>query len=84
MRDPFVAAVLDAHRWMKRGHLEAHLGGEIPEALRRGIDVYESALNAVLAHDAELDRKKRQAEADHPPGPTPRQFTRRFPGRKIR
>ena len=63
MRDPFVIAVLDAHRWWKERQLEAMYAGQIPESIRRGVNVYESAMNAVLAHDREIDRKRRDAEA---------------------
>lgn len=70
LRDPFTVAVLQAHRWWKERQLEAMYAGAVPEAIRRGIDVYEGALNAVLSHDREVERKRREAEAaDRADGP---------------
>lgn len=82
MRDPFTIAVIEAHRWWKEHQLEARYGGAIPEAIRRGVDVYESALNAVLAHDREIEAKRREAEAAERAGPTGPQ--RPFPPRRRR
>lgn len=66
LREPFVAAVIRAHRWHKTGELEARCGGSIPEALARGVETYDAALNAVQVYDARERRakEKREREAD--------------------
>lgn len=82
LRDPFVCAVLDAYRW--RDRLPMLYGShDMPEAVRRGLDVYEAALNAVLAHDrrVELERQRAETAAAHPGEHRGR---RRFPSRKSR
>ena len=60
-RDPFVAEVLRAYRWWKAGQLAA-LWPRPPLALVRGLEVYDSALNSVQAHDIREERKRRERE----------------------
>lgn len=62
MRDPFVVAVMRAHRWWKTGELGTRWGGEIPEALARGIECFDGAINAVQAHDMREEREERERE----------------------
>lgn len=57
--------------------------GAVPEAIRRGVDVYESALNSVLAYDRELEAKRREAERESPTGPQA-SGSRRWPLRMRR
>lgn len=66
LRDPYVAQVVRSHRWWKAGQLADRWGGEIPASIVWGIDVYDAALNAVLAHDAREDRKKPDPEPTKP------------------
>lgn len=84
MRDPFAIAVLQAYRWWKANQLEANCGGAVPEAIRRGVDVYHIALQSVISHDAEREQKRREAEAhasaqgsSSRPRPVPRLARRR-------
>lgn len=65
MRDPFVMAVLQAHKDWKLGSL-ASSWPEVPYALRCGIHDYDNALNAVRVYDFRAEQKKRDAER---PGP---------------
>lgn len=52
MRDPFVGAVVDAHRWIAKGvALETLYPLGVPYALIHGLREYELALDAVLACD---------------------------------
>lgn len=60
-RDPFVGAVLRAYRHWKE-HQLALLYRDPPHALMVGIEVYDSALNAVQAHDIREDREQRERE----------------------
>lgn len=63
LRDPFVLAVMNAHRWKKDGELDTRFGHRpIPEALRRGLDVYEPAVNAIENYDRKQEREQREAE----------------------
>lgn len=50
-RDPFVSVVRADYRHWCKGELGAMWGGAIPEALRRGIEIYDSAISAIQAHD---------------------------------
>lgn len=61
--NPFVQNVLRAHRWFKEGQLEAIYPNGIPEAIRRGIEVYESAINAIQVADIREDRENRKRDA---------------------
>lgn len=63
MRDPFVIAVVRAHRWFKDGQLAVRWPNP-PEALLRGLEVYDAALNRVVVHDLEADRKRSDVEND--------------------
>lgn len=60
--DPFVAEVLRAHRHWKERQLHLVWGHDPPAALMRGIEVYDSALNAIRANDIHEDREKRKRE----------------------
>lgn len=63
LRDPFVVTVLNARRWKRDGELQTRFGGRpIPVALRDGLDVLESALNAVEVTDSRADAAERKAE----------------------
>lgn len=57
--DPFVAAVLDAYPHWKERQLHLVWGAEPPLALLRGLRAYESALNAIRAHDIREQNQKR-------------------------
>lgn len=59
--DPFVGHVLSAYRWFKAGALETRIP-DPPEALLRGLEVYDAALNAVQGHDLREERKRREKE----------------------
>jgi len=54
---------MESHRWWKERQLAAKWGGEdrIPAVIVRGIEVYDSALNRVHAHDMR-ERAKRDRE----------------------
>lgn len=78
--DPFVARVMESHRWWKERQLAAKWGGEdrIPAVIVRGIEVYDAALNRVRAYDireqAKRDREeheRRMAEMTPRAGPRP-------------
>lgn len=62
LRDPFTQAVMAAHRWYLSNQLSTRYP-RLPEALARGIEVYDSALNLVRSHDLKAERDKSQAEA---------------------
>lgn len=75
-RDPFVAAVMQAHRWRKDGELSTRFGGRpIPEALRRGLEVYGGGLSAIEAFDIKQEREEREArrraDQQNPQAPPP-------------
>lgn len=59
--DPFVAHVLAAYRWFKNGELDTRWP-DPPEALLRGLEAYDAALNSVQAHDLREERKRREKE----------------------
>lgn len=61
LRDPFVIAVLRAYRWFKAEQLLDRYP-RCPEALMRGLEAYDGALNAVQAHDMRAERKRIDAE----------------------
>lgn len=46
----------------KKGQLAERWGGDPPEALWRGLAIFESALNRVEAHDIRADREERERE----------------------
>lgn len=65
LSDPYAHAVMNAHRHWSKGALDVT---RVPYALRRGIEIYEDALNSVKCTDIradhdERDRKKRAADA---------------------
>ena len=60
--DPFVAAVLDAYPHWKERQLHLVWGHDPPLALMRGLRAYESALNAIRAHDMRERNEKIAAE----------------------
>lgn len=68
---PFVVRVVRAHRWWKASQLEARFGGRVPEAIARGIEVYDGALNGISVYDAreEREERRRKAELDRQNGP---------------
>lgn len=72
-RDPFVAAVMQAHRWRKDGELSTRLGRAMPEALARGLEVYGGALDAIGAFDTKQAREEAEAKrrADQNPQAPP-------------
>jgi len=72
-RDPFVAAVLRASRWKRDRQLAMLTGPHAPAALARGIEIYETALNATKSHDLreEAEERKRERERNTPRRPTP-------------
>jgi hypothetical protein len=61
-RDPFVGEVLRAYRHWKAQQLTLVWGDDPPAALMRGIEVYDSALNAVQAHDIRKERERRDED----------------------
>ena len=60
--DPFVGEVLRAYRHWKERSLHLVWGDDPPVALIRGLEVYDSALNSVQAHDIREERKRRERE----------------------
>jgi hypothetical protein len=61
MKDPFVRAVLHAHRWFKEGQLFDRYPN-CPAALVRGVELYDGLLNTVQVHDLRADRERADAE----------------------
>lgn len=57
LRDPFVIAVLHGHRLFKERQLFDRMP-RCPEALMRGIEVYDGALNAVQNHDLRIQQEQ--------------------------
>lgn len=60
--DPFVSHVLRAWSWAEKGELATRYGGDPPEALLRGVEVFRSALAKVRAHDDAEDRERAEQE----------------------
>ena len=60
--DPYVSAVIRAHRWWKVGELTTRYGDRVPERIAWGVEVYDAALNAVQVHDMREDREQREME----------------------
>lgn len=60
LRDPFVAAVVRAHRPYAKGELAARHGRSMPIALAAGVDCFDAALNAIEASDMREDREERE------------------------
>lgn len=65
MRDPFVGHVMSAWSWWQKGQLEARYRGDPPEAIVRGVSIFDAALNRVKAFDLreDSDRRKRELES---------------------
>lgn len=81
LRDPYVQAVLRAHRWWVKG---AVIWSDLPLAVAHGIEVFDGALNAVISHDqrAELEEQRRRSAEQSgqswgPPGATRPRHRRR-------
>lgn len=68
MLDPFVGAVVNAHRWRKSGELTARWP-EVPHALASGIEIYDAALQSVIAHDMREAAKEQERKATKPSAP---------------
>jgi hypothetical protein len=58
-----VIAVLNVYPWHKSQQLFARMP-RCPEALVRGIQVYEQALNAIQSHDIRAERERMDAESE--------------------
>lgn len=74
--------VVRSHRWYKERQLETKWGGAVPQAVIDGVTIYDAALQRVANHDAELERKRREAELraqmERPPRSVAPRFSRRF------
>lgn len=81
LRDPFVGRVLSAHSWYRDQQLASRLGGRIPEALARGVEVYDAALAIVRAHAMREKRAEREEERARGGAPTRRSLPQ-FRGRR--
>lgn len=80
LRDPFVAAVIRAHRPYVKGELSARHGRSMPIALAAGVDCFDAALNAIEVADMREDREERaRAQKAAERGPE-----RATPGTRIR
>lgn len=73
LRDPFVTAVVRAHRPFAKGELAARHGRSMPIALAAGVDCFDAALNAIEVADMRDDRAEREraAKQSTPDRPTP-------------
>lgn len=60
LRDPFVTAVVRAHRPFAKGELAARHGRSMPIALAAGVDCFDAALNAIEVADMRDDREDRE------------------------
>ncbi len=81
LRDPYVQAVVVAHRdWVKG----AITKDDVPAQVWDGIHVLESALNTVRGWDWEREKEKRDRDNPPPGGPHPRRDPRPRPPRRIR
>lgn len=74
--DPFVQAVMRAHRHWAKGSLgdRAHQ----PEALISGLEIFDAALNAAQRFDIENMQEQRERETT---SPNPRKSPRKRPPR---
>lgn len=61
LRDPWVGAVIRAHRHWKTGALSIDTQ---PASVVFGIETFDAALNAVQVHDIREDREEQQRAAD--------------------
>jgi hypothetical protein len=57
-RDPFVQAVMSAHPHWTRGELGTRWGGAVPEALMRGVEIFDRAINAIQNFDIRQSMKQ--------------------------
>jgi hypothetical protein len=64
VRDPFVQHVMSAWAWWQKGQLEAKYGGDPPEAIVRGVSIFDSAINRIKSHDTRDDAEKRRREIE--------------------
>lgn len=78
LADPFVAAVIRAHRPYVKGELSARHGRSMPIALAAGVDCFDAALNAIEVADMREDKAERDRAAKQPPPDRP------TPGTRIR
>ena len=76
LRDPFVAAVVRAHRPYAKGELAARHGRSMPIALAAGVDCFYAALNAIEVADMREDKAERERAAKQPPPDRPTPSTR--------
>lgn len=60
LADPFVSAVVRAHRPYVKGELSARHGRSMPIALAAGVDCFDAALNAIEVADMREDREERE------------------------
>jgi len=62
-----------ASRWKRDRQLAMLTGPHAPAALVRGIEIYETALNATKAHDLreEAEERTRKRDRKKPRRPTP-------------
>lgn len=63
--DPFVASVLDAHRFFAKGQLAIWLGGDPPRALLEGVLHYERVTTRLHSKrlEREISERKKAREA---------------------
>jgi hypothetical protein len=80
LRSPFVGLVIRSYQWWKEHQLETRWGGAVPEAIARGVEVYDIALRAVQAHDFRVEQERLDAERQRTDsGPPRRHPPRRHP-----
>lgn len=63
LADPYVQRVVNGHRHWGKGELSARYGGDVPEAIWRGVEVFDAALGAVDAFDLREATKPRDNDA---------------------
>jgi len=63
-RDPFVQAVANASRHWGKGELGTRWG-DVPEALMRGVEIFDAAMLAIANHDM------RKPKSPQEPAPQP-------------
>lgn len=79
LSDPYVQRVISGHRHWGHGELSARYGGEVPEALWRGVEVFDQALSAIDRFDSLEAMKPR----DPPPTAAPRRGVQFVPASKL-
>lgn len=70
LRDPFVSAVVKAHRSFTKG-AGTRLGPWSPAALVLGVECFDAAINAIEVADMKADRAEAERKRDKP-GPRTR------------